>query len=179
MSEFDYEHQNQDDENWPEDWENEKSKSQVKRELQALRELGKQLISLPKRDLDKLDLPEDIYDAVIKAQSMSKGALKRQTGFIGGLMAEYDHDDIAHKLDLLKQPHQGQVKQFHQLEEWRDRLLDGDDSVYGELITEFSDFDVQHTRQLVRNAEREAKQNKPPKSARLVFQYLQQLQQNQ
>jgi ribosome-associated protein len=177
MSEFDYEHQ--DGENWPEDWENEKSKSQVKRELLALRELGKQLISLPKRDLDKLDLPEDIYDAVLKAQSMSKGALKRQTGFIGGLMAEYEHEEIARKLELLKQPHQGQVKQFHQLEEWRDRLLEGDDSVYGELISEFTDFDVQHIRQLVRNAQREAKQNKPPKSARLVFQYLQQLQQNQ
>jgi ribosome-associated protein len=177
MSELDYEHQ--DDENWPEDWENEKSKSQVKRELLALRELGKQLISLPKRDLDKLGLPEDIYDAVLKAQSMSKGALKRQTGFIGGLMAEYEHEEIARKLELLKQPHQGQVKQFHQLEEWRDRLLEGDDSVYGELISEFTDFDVQHIRQLVRNAQREAKQNKPPKSARLVFQYLQQLQQNQ
>lgn len=178
MSEYD-DFDSQDNENWPEDWENEKSKTQVKRELQALRDLGKQLISLPKRDLDKLELPEDLYDSVIQAQSMTKGALKRQTGFIGGLISEYDHEEISRKLDLLKQPHQGQVKQFHQLEEWRDRLLEGDDSVYGELITEFHDFDVQHTRQLVRNAQREAKQNKPPKSARLVFQYLQQLQQNQ
>ncbi len=32
----------------------EKSKSQVKRELQALRDLGKSLISLPLKDLNKL-----------------------------------------------------------------------------------------------------------------------------
>lgn len=175
MSEFEHEH----DENWPEDWSPEKSKSEIKRELLALKELGKELIALPKNELDKLDLPDEILDAVIDAQKMSKGALKRQTGFIGGLIAEFDHDEITRKLAQLKQPHQGKVKQFHQLETWRDRLLAGDDDVYGELIAEFDDFDVQHVRQLVRNAQREARQGKAPKSARQVFQYLQSLQQNQ
>lgn len=174
MSEYEHDQ----DEVWPEDWEPGKSKSQVKRELLALKDLGKDLIALPKRDLDKLDLPDDLLEAVLEAQSMSKGALKRQTGFIGGLIAEYDYEAIEQKLAQLKQPHQGQVKQFHQLESWRDRLLAGDDDIYGELIAEFEAFDVQHVRQLVRNAVREASQNKPPKSARLVFQYLQELQHN-
>lgn len=174
MSEFD-----NNDDSWPQDWDNEKSKTQVKKELQALRDLGKELISLPKREMDKLDLPEELREAIDDAQSMSKGALKRQTGFIGGLIAELDHAGIERQLALLKQPHQGQVKQFHQLESWRDRLLAGDDEVYGELIAAFEDFDVQHVRQLVRNAAREARQNKPPKAARQVFQYLQDLQQNQ
>jgi ribosome-associated protein len=167
------------DESWPEDWEPGKSKTQIKRELQALRDLGRQLIDLPARDLDKLELPEDIYEAVTDAQSMSKGALKRQTGFLGGLIAEADYEDIERRLTQLRQPHQGQVKQFHQLEQWRDQLLSGDDAIYGELIAEFDSFDVQHVRQLVRNAARESKQGKPPKSARQLFQYLQQLQQDQ
>ncbi|MTI63812.1 ribosome biogenesis factor YjgA [Methylophaga sp.] len=175
MSEFD---KGADDNNWPQDWDDEKSKTQVKKELQALRDLGKELISLPKKDMDKLDLPEDLREAIRDAQSMSKGALKRQTGFIGGLIAATDHESIERQLAQLKQPHQGQVKQFHQLESWRDRLLAGDDDVYGELIAEFEAFDVQHVRQLVRNAVREARQDKPPKSARQVFQYLQELQQN-
>ncbi len=166
------------EENWPQEWDNEKSKTQVKKELQALRELGRELINLPKRDLNKLDLPDELREAVDDARSMSKGALKRQTGFIGGLIAALDHASIERQLAQLQQPHQGQVKQFHQLEDWRDRLLAGDDAVYGELINEFEDFDVQHVRQLVRNAVREAKQNKPPKSARQVFQYLQDLQQH-
>ena len=123
MSEF----EDGSEENWPQDWDNEKSKTQVKKELQALRELGKELINLPKRDLDKLDLPEELREAVDDAGAMSKGALKRQTGFIGGLIAELDHVSIERQLNLLKQPHQGQVKQFHQLENWRDRLLAGDD----------------------------------------------------
>lgn len=175
MSEFDHEQ----DDSWPQDFELEKSKTQVKKELQALRDLGRKLMELPERDLHKLALPETILEAVIDGQTMTKGALKRQTGFLGGLLAEADHEAIARRLTQLRQPHQGRVKEFHQLENWRDRLLAGDDEVYGELIAEFEDFDVQHVRQLVRNATREAKQNKPPKSARLVFQYLKDLQQTQ
>ena len=49
MSEFD---KGADDNNWPQDWDDEKSKTQVKKELQALRDLGKELISLPKKDID-------------------------------------------------------------------------------------------------------------------------------
>ncbi|WP_273150695.1 ribosome biogenesis factor YjgA [Methylophaga thiooxydans] len=174
MSEF----KGDQDENWSEEWDLEKSKSQVKRELDALKDLGKELMDLSVKDLEKLSLSEDLLYAITKAQSMSKGALKRQVGFIGGILAREDHVDIKRNVDLLKLPHQGQVKQFHQLEQWRDRLLAGDNAVYGELIAEFEDFDVQHVRQLVRNADREAKQNKPPKAARQLFQYLQSQQQD-
>ena len=173
MSEFEYDQ----DAEWPADWEFEKSKTQVKQELNALKDLGRSLIELSAKDLQKLDFSEDLYDAIISAQSMSKGALKRQVGYIGGLIADSDHEAISQKLQQLKQPHQGQVKQFHQIEQWRDRLLAGENEVYAELIAEFDDFDVQHVRQLVRNAQREAKQEKPPKSARQLFQYLQSQQQ--
>lgn len=175
MSEFEHDQ----DENWPDEWDLEKSKSQVKRELDALKALGKELMALSTKDLEKLDLSEDLLYAVTKAQSMSKGALKRQVGFIGGILSREDHAKIQSDLALIKLPHQGQVKQFHQLENWRDRLLEGDNAVYGELIAEFDGFDVQHVRQLVRNADREAKQNKAPKAARQLFQYLQSQQDNQ
>ena len=165
-----------DNEEWSDEWEYGKSKSQVKRDLNELKSLGKQLIDLPLRDLNKLVLPESLLEAVVDAQSMSKGALKRQVGFIGGIIANEDYEKIARDLALLKQPHQGQVKQFHQLEMWRDKLLADDETIYGQLISTFPGFDVQHVRQLVRNAQREQKLSKPPKSARLVFQYLQSLQ---
>lgn len=156
-----------------------KSKSRIKRELDALRKLGQDLIELPKKDLLKLELDEDLTEAVIKAQTMSKGALKRQTGFIGGIIARLDHEEIQQKLEQLKQPKQAQTDQLHQLENWRDRLLAEDDTVLAELRGYFEDFDNQHVRQLVRNAKQEAAKQQPPKSARLLFKYLQQLQQNQ
>ncbi len=151
------------------------SKSQIKRELDALKDLGRELIALSPAELAKLDLDESLYDAVIQAQRLQKGALKRQTGFIGRMIANRDHEAISKQLETLKQPHREDTQKFHQLEAWRDRLLAGDAGVMTELHNQFTEFDGQHVRQLVRNAKREAEQNQPPKSARLLFKYLQQL----
>jgi ribosome-associated protein len=160
------------------EFDDEKSKSQVKRELLELKALGRTLIALPAKDLDKLALPERLYDSVVKAQSMSHGALKRETGFIGRLIADEDHETIAENVAKLKQVHQGEIKQFHQIEQWRDRLLAGDNDIVTLLHQQFDAFDGQYVRQLVRNAAKEAKLNKSPKSARLLFKYLQTCQNN-
>ena len=155
------------------EFEDEKSKSQIKRELLEVKALGRTLISLPVKDLDKLVLPERLYESVVKAQSMSHGALKRETGFIGRLIADEDHETIAANVAKLKQAHQGEVKQFHELEQWRDHLLSGNNDVMTMLHQQLESFDGQYVRQLVRNAAKEAKLNKSPKSARLLFKYLQ------
>ncbi|MCL4121177.1 UNVERIFIED_CONTAM: hypothetical protein GTU68_066816 [Idotea baltica] len=160
-------------------FDDEKSKSQVKRELQVLKALGTALIALPMKDLDKLELPERVYDSVVKAQSMTHGALKRETGFIGRLIADEDHQAIAANVAKLKQVHHGDVKQFHQLEQWRDDLLAGKAEIVTLLHQQFDDFDGQYVRQLIRNAAKEAKLNKGPKSSRLLFKYLQQCQNEQ
>lgn len=154
-----------------------KSKSQIKRELDELKDLGKALMSLGPNDLNKLDLPENIFDAVTKSYAMQKGALKRQTSYLGGLIANADWQAIQAGLEQLRQPERQRVEQFHQLEQWRDQLLAGDDSVFALLKSTFPEFDIQHVRQLQRNATREAAQNKPAKSARQLFRYLQQMQQ--
>jgi len=161
---------------YDDEFEDEVSKSQIKRELLALKDLGKELVELPIKDIEKLDLSERLYDALIKAQAMTKGALKRQIGTIGKIIIHEDHDELRLKLDKLRQSHNGEVKQFHQLEQWRDELLAGDTSVMSVLRSQFENFDMQHVRQLVRNANKEATLNKPLKSARLLFKYLQQCQ---
>jgi len=160
------------------EFEDEKSKSEIKRELLALKELGRTLVELPTKDLNKLELPDDLLESILKAKSLTHGALKRQIGFIGGLIVHEDYEAIQANLDKLSQTHNGEVKQFHQLEQWRDQLLQGDDSIMTVLRNQFEDFDIQHVRQLVRNANKEASQNKPPKSARVLFKYLQQCQQD-
>jgi len=165
-----------DEGSYEDEWEDEKSKSQVKRELLALKDLGKELLKLPIKDLDKLDLSERLYEALVKAQGMVKGALKRQVATIGGLMVHEDYDSIKQSVDKIRQEHNGNVKQFHQLEQWRDQLLAGDNKVMTVLRNQFETFDMQHVRQLVRNATKEEAQSKPAKSARLLFKYLQQCQ---
>lgn len=166
-----------DDDLYDDEWdENYKSKTQIKQELNELKELGRDLIELPVADLDKLKLPEDVYDNVLKAKKMSHGALKRQVGFLGGIIANSDYEAIQASLAKLRQAHNGEVKLFHQLEQWRDELLADNKDVMNVLVATLPDLDIQYVRQLVRNAQKEAKQSKPPKSARLLFKYLQEQQ---
>jgi len=155
-----------------------KSKSEIKRELLDLKELGKELIALPVKDLNKLNLTERLMDAVLKAQPMTHGALKREIGRVGKIMVDEEYEQIQENLKKIKQAHNGEVKQFHQLELWRDELLAGDKEVMNVLVGTFEGLDIQYVRQLVRNAQKESKQEKPPKSSRLLFKYLQEQQAN-
>ena len=56
-------------------------------------------------------------------------------------------------------------------------LEQGDDAV-PEVLNLWPDADRQQLRSLIRNAKKEKEGNKPPKSARLIFQYLRELSEN-
>lgn len=149
-----------------------KSKSQIKREMQALRDLGKQLIELPKPSLDKIPLTDRLRDAVLVAKEFKREALRRQIQHIGVLMRDVDVDAIRVALDSMARPHRKEVRAFHEVEEWRDALIDGDNALLEELANRFEAANRQHLRQLVRNARKEQERHKPSKSARVLFRYL-------
>ena len=103
------------------------------------------------------------------------GALKRQTQFIGKLLRKIDAEPIQSAYDSVTNHYREDVKQFHKLEEWRDRLLDEGDKALAELVDEFPEADRQHLRQMIRNVQNEKLKNKAPRTARELFQYLKQL----
>ncbi len=152
----------------------EKSKSQIKRELLALQDLGRTLVDLPDKQLAKIPMSDEMREEILKARGFTRGALKRQIQFIGGRMRDEDHEAIKAALEGQAAEHRQAVKQFHRLEEWRERLIGGDDELLNQLVLEHQG-DRQHLRQLIRNAERENKAGKPPKSSRQLFKYLQEL----
>ncbi len=156
--------------------EEKKSKSQIKREMQALRDLGKELIELPETSLGKLSLSDRAHDAVTAAKGFKREALRRQIQHIGVLLRDEDVEVIRRELDGLAKPHREAVQAFHQIEQWRDALIAGDSNLLEELIIRFQGVDRQYLRQLIRNAKRERDASKPPKSARLLFRYLSNLQ---
>ncbi len=153
-----------------------KSKSQVKRELLSLQALGKQLVSLPEKHLIHIPVSEKLREAIMAAKSMKKIALSRQLKFIGGLMKDEDEVAIRSALEKTHKPHKEEVEQFHEVEQWRDYLLQGDQDLLNELANKFESFERQHVNQLIRNAKKELANNKPPKSSRLLFKYLAELQ---
>ncbi len=153
-----------------------KSKSQIKRELHALQALGKELVELPVKQLTDLPISELLREAVLSAKTMKHGAIRRQLQYIGSLMPKEDEAAIRNALHKLQQPHKEGVQAFHKTEQWRDKLLQGDQVLLEELANSYTNFDRQHVRQLIRNAKKEQDQNKPPKSTRLLFQYLTEMQ---
>ena len=154
------------------------NKTQLKREMAQRRELGKRLIALKPARLNEVSLSEALRDAVSKAQSMKRTALQRQIKLIAGLMRDVDEDVVRGELDKIDQPHKEDVKALHEVEGWRDALLAGNDGLLNDLVQRFEFADRQKLRQLVRNANKESAQNKPPKSARLLFKYLSELRAN-
>ena len=155
-----------------------KSKSQIKREMHKLQALGKQLVELSPKQLVDIPVSDKLRDAVIAARSLKHGAIRRQLQYIGSLMPKEDETSIRTMLHKLQQPHKDEVKAFHELEQWRDQLLLGDQELLNELVIKFENFDRQHVRQLIRNSKKEQELNKPPKSARLLFKYLTEMQGN-
>ncbi len=158
------------------DVEEKKSKSQIKREMQALRDLGKNLIELPESSLGKLSLSDKMRDAAIAAKGFKREALRRQIQHMGVLLRSEDVEQIQRELEGLARPHREEVQAFHQVEQWRDALIAGDATLLEELIARFQDIDRQYLRQLIRNARKERDAGRPPKSVRLLFKYLSDLQ---
>ena len=150
-----------------------KSRTRIKREVEAKQALGLRLAELPDSRLERLDLPTELLEAIRLYRRLTKrGALRRQRQFIGVLMRSLETGPIEQALAELDHRRELEKRQFHRAEECRDRLLAGDNSCLEELIAEYPLVDIQHLRGLVRNAGREAEAGKPPRSARLIFRYL-------
>jgi len=148
------------------------NKTQIKREIKALNQLAKELVAMPESALKKVPLTDNMRVAISDGQRFSRGALQRQLRRIVKLMEFEDIDAIKMEIARQKQPSKKQTAELHQLEQWRDRLISGDEKLLTELIDQFPVIDRQHIRQLVRNSAQEQKNNKPPKSSRLLFKYL-------
>lgn len=152
------------------------SKSQLKRESHALQAMGEELVELSAAKLAKIPMPDELAEAVALARKIkARGGRKRQLQYIGKIMRSIDATPIEQALADLKNTAGKEAAKFHRLEQWRDRLVDEGDAALGDLLEAFPDADRQHLRQLIRNAQREAAKNKPPKSAREIFRYLRNL----
>lgn len=154
------------------------NKTELKREVKILNDLAKELIALPDGSLKKVPLSDNMREAVKDGKRFSRGALQRQLRRMTSMMQHEDVNAIQLELTRQKQPSKQQTAEFHQIEQWRDRLIDGDERLLTDLIDQFPLIDRQAIRQLVRNAALERKKEKPPKSARSLFQYLSELKKN-
>ncbi|MBI5790781.1 MAG: DUF615 domain-containing protein [Rhodocyclales bacterium] len=143
--------------------------------MTALQELGEELVGLSRERLARIDMPERLRDAVLDAQRISKHeARRRQMQYIGKIMRDIDAAPIREALDEIKGVSAAANARQHHLEALRTRLME-DETAFGELARDFPAADIQHLRQLRRNALREAQQGRPPRAYRELFRELREL----
>ncbi|SEH98732.1 ribosome-associated protein [Paraburkholderia hospita] len=151
------------------------SKSQLKREMHALQELGVELVALPKDALKRMPMPESLDDAVRAARRITDHEGKRrQMQYVGKVMRGLLDDETAalrEALDKYKGINKAETARLHWIERTREKLL-ADDAALTEFIRQHPTVDPQEGRTLIRNARREAQQGKPPRYFRDLFQWI-------
>lgn len=151
------------------------SKSQLKREMHALQELGQALVDLPKDALKRMPMPEDLADAVREARRITDHEGKRrQLQYVGRVMRSLTDDETAAlrtALDAQRGVNKAATARLHWIERTREQLLANDDALT-EFLRQHPEADIQEGRTLIRNARKEAQQGKPPRYFRELFQWI-------
>lgn len=135
------------------------SKSQVKRDMLALQDLGTKLVDLSTDRLKQLPLSEKLYDAVREAQrTTSREGRRRQIHYVGKLMRDAEADVIRAQIDIWENGSREQTNAMHRLESLRDLLLRDDDALTG-LLNAYPHADIQQLRTLIRAGRKEIQAN--------------------
>ncbi|MCP4745088.1 MAG: DUF615 domain-containing protein [Desulfobacteraceae bacterium] len=149
------------------------SRTKKKKQALELQQLGEKLVSISLSQLEGLNLSEELRQAIEDAKHIkSHEARRRQMQYIGSLMRSEDVELIRSALDSIFLQSYEQTRRFKQLEQWRDELLSGDLDRLDLLIKEHPQLNRQQLKQLIRNAEKEARLQQPPKSSRKLFRCL-------
>ena len=152
------------------------SKSQRKRDAQELVSLAKTIIAMTENRFKKLPMDEDLRSEFEFARSIKPhGARKRQLMTVGSKLRQRDNEDLLDAVYNIDQRNRQTNARFHQIEAWRDRLIEGSDKVLTELLEQAPAANVQTLRQLIRNAKKEISLEKPPASARKLFKLLREM----
>ena len=154
------------------------SKSEMKRQVNALQDLGAALIAEPRDRVKRVPMPEDVRDAILECQLITNHEGRRRAlQYVGKKMRTLDEAEVAaiqRAIDSWKGLSKADTNAMHALERRRDKLL-ADDKVLTTLLAENPELDAQHLRTLIRNARKEQAEKKPPKAYREIFQILKQI----
>jgi len=135
------------------------SKTELKAHSAELQTLGEQLLDLPAARLAPLDLPAALLQALHELKRITSfEGRRRQSQYVGKLMRQLDGaqiDAISAALAAQRQGSAHETMLLHSAEQWRARLLAGDDAV-GQWAAQFPHTGLQQLRALVRQARKDA-----------------------
>lgn len=145
------------------------SKTQLKKNMHELQELGEMLTTLSKDKLDQLDLPESLRDALDELNRVGKHeATRRHMQFIGKLMRDIDPEPIRAQIDRWEMGTRANKAAFKASERWRDRLIAEPDAL-AEFATQQPDIDREALNEQLKRARLQAARGEAPAASRQVF----------
>lgn len=148
------------------------SRSERKREAERLQHLGQRITELKPSDLALIPLPEDMITAISTYRKINSfEARRRQLQFIGKLMRRTDSEPILEALDKLDGSSAAARYEFHQLELWRERLME-DPQALTDYLTEHPTADRQRLRQQLSRIARANDETQRKSAAKALFRLL-------
>ena len=145
------------------------TRTDLKRASTELQKLGEDLLTLRTDLMARLDLSENLVDAVAEAKRITNfEGKRRQMQYIGKLMRGLDDEQLGAVHAALNEQLNGSAEdnlRLHQAESWRERMV-ADDEAVGEWIAQFPGTDIQQLRSLVRQARKDAVPEKPGEAQR-------------
>lgn len=148
------------------------SRTQRKREALDLQSMGARLVGLEPGDLARIPIPDQLEDAIQACRRIrSHEARRRQLQFIGKLMRRLDTAPIREALARLDGDSASTRHQFHQIERWRERLIE-DDGALTEYLNDHPDVDRQALRQLIARVRKAADDSRRKSESRALFRFL-------
>ncbi|MCK2150126.1 MULTISPECIES: ribosome biogenesis factor YjgA [Marinobacter] len=151
-----------------------KSKSQLKREMHALQDLGKRMLDLSNDQLETLPISETLRSAIEESRRIRQNEAKRRhLQYVGKIIRQEDDPDaLKRAIDAFDAGSEEHTRRHHLAERWRDRMITEGDSVVGEFFNYCPSADMQHLRNLARNARKDVEKQKNTGQARKLFRYL-------
>ncbi|ODS23888.1 hypothetical protein AB835_06565 [Candidatus Endobugula sertula] len=132
------------------------SRTEQKKAARKLVLLAEQLVALSDTMLLNIPLSDELRNAIGTAKKIKVGnPLKRQMHFIAKLIRKTGPEPIHTALDNLQQQDCVHEKNTKITTQWRDRLIDGNNTVISEFIEKFPNCNKQKLNQLVRAAIKE------------------------
>lgn len=153
------------------------SKSERKRQMLALQDLGERLVALPNADLEKIVITDNrLREAIDSARRITaRGGLRRQLQYIGKLMRTIDPEPIRQSLAALDQRHASSVSRLHRIETARDQLIERGDAALGAILETWPEAEPAFLRQWHRQLERQNQRGQSKAHSRKLFRYLSEL----
>ena len=128
------------------------SRTEKTREAKRVNALGIELTRLRADELDRLELPELLREAIAVCQGLKPRGRGRQNRLIGQLLRSEDHEAIQNRMSGIRVELRRGVQKEKGNERWLARILEEGDIAIEALIADHPDADRQRMRLLARNA---------------------------